>query len=127
MLTTIRDQFEVTIIDAPPVLPVADAMILARLFGGAIMVVSERRVRVREVQQAVERMALVGAPILGTISHHVQAGSPQQENAVAGTPADMPRQLLTRTDPSDQAGEGRPVTKLHHPRGASISARVHGG
>lgn len=125
-LTTIRDHFEVTIIDAPPVLPVADAMTLARYFGGAIMVVSERKVRVRQLQEAVEKMALVGAPVLGTIltmSKRAPRNKRMHDRYARGNVG----QVSETTDLSAQGDEGRPVTQLYHPRGSSISARVHGG
>lgn len=66
-LVRIGDQFEVTLIDAPAVLDVTDAAILARMFGGAIMVVSERGVRVRVLERAVERMSQARTPLIGTI------------------------------------------------------------
>ncbi|GHD45371.1 polysaccharide biosynthesis tyrosine autokinase [Mycetocola manganoxydans] len=67
ILTSIRDRFDVTIIDCPPLIPVTDATILARLFGGAILVVGAKKVETRELRRAVERMAVVDAPILGTV------------------------------------------------------------
>ncbi len=67
LLRDIRDRFEVTIIDAPPLLPVTDATILARFAGGAVLVVSEGTVELRELRRAVSRMAMVDAPVLGTI------------------------------------------------------------
>ncbi|MCW2848941.1 MAG: chromosome partitioning protein [Marmoricola sp.] len=67
VLRRLRDRFEITIIDCPPVVPVTDAAILARTFGGAILVVSERQVGVRDVRRAVDRMEAVDAPILGVV------------------------------------------------------------
>ncbi|ROR90506.1 polysaccharide biosynthesis tyrosine autokinase [Nocardioides aurantiacus] len=67
LLNEIRTRFEVTIIDAPPLIPVTDATLLARFAGGAVMVVSEGTVEVRELRRAVERMGMVDAPVLGTI------------------------------------------------------------
>ncbi|MFU8946819.1 polysaccharide biosynthesis tyrosine autokinase [Mycetocola zhadangensis] len=67
ILTTIRDRFDVTIIDCPPLIPVTDATILARLFGGAILVVGAKKVEMRELRKAVERMNVVNTPVLGTV------------------------------------------------------------
>jgi len=125
VLTTIRDKFEVTIIDAPPVLPVADAMVLARLFGGAIMVVSERKVRVREGHHAVDRMAHVGAPILGTIFTLSKRAS-RSRRSRGGYSGGSTGESYDVTGASDHEGESRPVTKLRHAQRASISARVQG-
>ena len=39
LFRSVRERFDVTIIDCPPVLPVTDATILSRMFGGVLMVV----------------------------------------------------------------------------------------
>ncbi|MBC7632272.1 polysaccharide biosynthesis tyrosine autokinase [Aeromicrobium sp.] len=67
ILRDIVNQFDVTIIDSPPLNPVTDASILARLFGGAILVVGSKKVEMRELRRAVERMSLVEAEVLGTV------------------------------------------------------------
>ncbi|WP_411721960.1 polysaccharide biosynthesis tyrosine autokinase [Mycetocola sp.] len=67
ILLAIRERFDVTIIDSPPVIPVTDATILARLFGGAILIVGAKKVEMRELRKAVDRMTVVDAPILGTV------------------------------------------------------------
>lgn len=69
ILNNIVSRFDVTIIDCPPLIPVTDATILAQQFGGAIFVTGMRRVQVREVRRSLERMALVGAPILGVVAN----------------------------------------------------------
>jgi succinoglycan biosynthesis transport protein ExoP len=66
VLHQIRDRFDVVIVIAPPLVPVSDAVILARLLGGLVLVVSEREVEITDLQRAVERARLV-APILGAV------------------------------------------------------------
>lgn len=112
LLAVVRDQFEVTVIDAPPVMAVADATILARMFGGAVMVVSERGVRVRDLERAVERLSRVGAPITGTIlaksrkapwDRRLRHGyAPGAENATSRDATETPREA-----------QSRPATQLH--------------
>ncbi len=122
-LARIRDEFEVTIIDAPPLMEVTDATILARMFGGVIMVVSEREVRVRELERAVERMARVRAPILGTILS--MTGNPWRTRRRVGY-VDGPSE--TAADPTGSGRmESRPVIQLHDPRPTAQSTRTHGG
>jgi capsular exopolysaccharide synthesis family protein len=67
ILLAVKDRFDVTIIDCPPLIPVTDATILARLFGGAILIVGAKKVEMRELRKAVERMTVVDAPVLGTV------------------------------------------------------------
>jgi capsular exopolysaccharide synthesis family protein len=62
-----RDQFDVVLIDSPPVLPVADACILARQTDGTILVVREKRSRRTEVIAAVTSLGAAGARIIGTV------------------------------------------------------------
>lgn len=69
ILDEIVMRFDVTIIDCPPLIPVTDATILAQHFGGAIFVTGMRRVQVRDVRRALERMALVDAPVLGVVAN----------------------------------------------------------
>ncbi|WP_176786955.1 polysaccharide biosynthesis tyrosine autokinase [Microbacterium sp. cf332] len=67
VLETLRAAHDIVIIDAPPVHPVADAAVLARLFGGAVLVVGAGRARERDVRRAVARLASVGATIHGAV------------------------------------------------------------
>lgn len=59
------------IIDAPPVLPVTDAAILAARFDGALLVVHAGSSTVDEVQRAVLALERVRAKILGTVLNRV--------------------------------------------------------
>lgn len=63
----VRTRFDITIIDSPPLTAVADAAILARHLGGAVLVVGARRVKVRELHHAVDRLHAVGATIDGVV------------------------------------------------------------
>lgn len=67
VLRQIVNRFDVTIIDSPPLNPVTDASILARLFGGAVLVVGSKKVELRELRRAVERLDMVDAEVLGTV------------------------------------------------------------
>lgn len=63
----IRSRFDITIIDSPPLTAVADAAVLARHLGSAILVVGARRVKIRELRHAVDRLVRVGASIEGVV------------------------------------------------------------
>lgn len=67
ILQRIRESFDVTIIDSPPLTAVSDAAALTRQLGGAVLVVGSRRVRVRELRRAVERLSTIGVQVEGVV------------------------------------------------------------
>lgn len=85
----IRTHFDVTIIDSPPLTSVADAAILAGHLGGAVLVIGARRVRVRDLRHAVDRLAGVGASIDGVILNfaNVSRSNRYQYNYSTSRPA----------------------------------------
>ena len=58
-------QFEVVIVDAPPVLGLADAPLLASVCNDVVLVVEAGKTRTHAAQEAVNRLRSVGANILG--------------------------------------------------------------
>ena len=65
LLAELRTMFDLVIIDAPPLLPVADAAILAREVDGAIVVVHYGRTTKDQLQSAHNRLNAVDARVLG--------------------------------------------------------------
>ncbi|WP_156794104.1 CpsD/CapB family tyrosine-protein kinase [Aeromicrobium marinum] len=63
----LRDRYDVVLIDAPPLLPVSDAALLAALSDGAIVLVRHGRTRADELELAAERLRAVDATVLGTV------------------------------------------------------------
>ena len=59
--------FDVVIFDAPPLLPVTDAAILAQSVGGAIVVVASGRTHKNQLKGAIAALENVGAPISGLV------------------------------------------------------------
>ena len=59
--------FDVVIFDAPPLLPVTDAAILAKNVGGAIIVVAAGRTHKNQLTGAIAALDNVGAPISGMV------------------------------------------------------------
>ncbi|TFC33851.1 polysaccharide biosynthesis tyrosine autokinase [Cryobacterium sp. TMT2-14] len=59
--------FDVVIFDAPPLLPVTDAAILAQSVGGAIIVVASGRTHKNQLKAAISALENVGAPISGLV------------------------------------------------------------
>lgn len=61
----------VILIDAPPLLPVTDAAILARSTDGALVVAGAGKTTIDELEKAVATLAKVNAPLLGAVLNRV--------------------------------------------------------
>lgn len=66
-LTMARERYDYVVLDAPPVLPVTDAQVLAPLSDLVLVVLEPCRVPERAAQQMVESLRAVDAPISGVI------------------------------------------------------------
>jgi capsular exopolysaccharide synthesis family protein len=58
---------DIVVVDAPPVLPVADTLVLGGLAAGAVLVVEARRTAVQTVKQAKEMLAKSHVRLLGVV------------------------------------------------------------
>ncbi|KRC66052.1 hypothetical protein ASE12_15585 [Aeromicrobium sp. Root236] len=67
LVSELRHRYDVVLIDAPPLLPVTDASLLASISDGAILVVKHGETGLDEVRTATERLNSVGARLLGTV------------------------------------------------------------
>jgi capsular exopolysaccharide synthesis family protein len=67
LLTQVRSDYDFVLIDAPPLLPVTDAALLATESDGAVLVVHHGSTRRDEVSSSVSRLDAVGARLLGTV------------------------------------------------------------
>jgi capsular exopolysaccharide synthesis family protein len=71
LLGAVRDQFDVVLIDAPPLLPVTDAALLSVEADGAILVVSHAKVTRDQVAHAIDRLKQVDATLVGVVLNRV--------------------------------------------------------
>lgn len=67
LLLDLRAHYDVILIDAPPLLPVTDAALLAAQADGALLVVRHGKTTRDELHQATERLAAVGGRLLGAV------------------------------------------------------------
>lgn len=67
LLEVLERDFDVVLCDAPPLLPVTDAAILAKATSGAIIVVAAGRTNRHQLSGAVESLQTVGAKIAGLV------------------------------------------------------------
>jgi polysaccharide biosynthesis transport protein len=75
VLATLREEFDLVLIDSPPVLPVTDAMVLSSYADGTLLVVAAGQTRRAELQRASEKFAQAHAPLLGIVLNEVSRQS----------------------------------------------------
>jgi receptor protein-tyrosine kinase len=71
VLRELRAAFDVIIIDAPPLLPVTDAALIASQVDGAVVVVRHGRTTREQLGAARERLEAVGAIVMGSVFNMV--------------------------------------------------------
>jgi len=67
LLDELGRRFDTLIVDAPPILAVSDAAIIGRHIGATLMVARAGKHPIRELEQAVKRMAQAGVPVKGFV------------------------------------------------------------
>jgi polysaccharide biosynthesis transport protein len=67
VLQTLRERFDLVLIDSPPAIAVSDAEILSVQCDGVCLVLRAQKTPAEAVQRMVERLEMVGAKILGTV------------------------------------------------------------
>ena len=102
VFATLREDFDLVLVDSPPVLPVTDAMVLSKYADGTLLVAAAGQTRRTEVQRTAERFAQAKAPLVGVVLNEVSKqngygggysygygygyGSYQADSALAGVP-----------------------------------------
>ncbi len=76
LLAGARESFDIVIGDAPPVLPVPDALTLGRWVDGAVLAVRFDDSRYPLVDRAHRRLAAGGVPVLGAVVNGVRWSEP---------------------------------------------------
>ncbi len=64
---SIAEQFGLVLFDSPPILTANDALMLARIVDGVLLVVDAGSADRDEVRRAKEQLELVGAPVIGAV------------------------------------------------------------
>ncbi len=75
LLDELSRDADLVLIDCPPVLPVADATILASMVDGVVLVVRTDRTSRKEMRDAVETLRKVGSRLLGVVLNVVPSQS----------------------------------------------------
>ncbi|WZH38927.1 MAG: polysaccharide biosynthesis tyrosine autokinase [Microbacterium enclense] len=84
LLEMLERDFDVVLCDAPPLLPVTDAAILARATSGAIMIVSAGRTSRHQLSLATDSLNTVGAKLAGFVMSMVPTRGPDSYYSAYG-------------------------------------------
>ena len=76
LILGLENAFDAVIIDAPPMLPVTDAAVLAQQVGGVVLVVGSSRVKLQNVQKSLSALAMVDADLLGVVMNLLPTKGP---------------------------------------------------
>jgi capsular exopolysaccharide synthesis family protein len=73
LLAQARERFDMIIVDAPPVLPVPDALTIGRWTDGAVLAVRLDTSRFPLLERATHRLAHIGVPLIGAVVNGVRS------------------------------------------------------
>ena len=71
LISNLKKRFDVLIIDSPPILPASDALLLAPLSDGVVLIVKPGFMRRQLVRKCVEQLRLAKANMLGVVLNQV--------------------------------------------------------
>lgn len=67
LMATLETTYDVVVVDAPPLLPVTDAAVIATLTSGALLCIRVGKVRHEQIRRALEALRAVDAAVLGCV------------------------------------------------------------
>lgn len=104
VLEALTAQADIVVVDCPPVLPVTDAAILAGRVDLTVMVVTATETHRRRLQQALDTLAQVGAPLVGLVlnaaRHEPGYGYPYYRYGYTASPAPETRRARRSEAPA---------------------------
>lgn len=67
LINELEVSFDTIIIDAPPLLPVTDAAVLAQHVGGVVLVVGVQKLKQHDLEKSLKALQMVGSNVLGVV------------------------------------------------------------
>jgi Mrp family chromosome partitioning ATPase len=122
LLADLRSNFDIVILDAPPLLPVTDAALLAAQADGAVLVVRHGKTSRDQLSHAIERVAAVDAKTIGVVINMVPA---KKSSRSYGYGYGYGYENLSTTEPTDASTRrGRAARRRgrRKPPGPSVRA-----
>jgi len=108
-LATLRERYDLIIIDCPPVLRVSDALMIGRVATGVVYLVRAGRTPIARVRSGIRRLAAAGIPFYGVVLNHFRfademAGYYGAYAAPAAAPGAVPAAAAAESRPGAQGG-----------------------
>ncbi|HET6953451.1 MAG TPA: polysaccharide biosynthesis tyrosine autokinase [Acidimicrobiales bacterium] len=106
LIDVLGQTYDVVVLDCPPVLPVTDSLVLARMADTTLLVTSAGKTSKRSLVRAVELLRQVDAPLVGTVLNSLSpddsfSGEPYRYETVA------PRHGGRRPETNGNGADGR--------------------
>ena len=76
LIHRLEDTFDAVVVDAPPLLPVTDAAVLAQKVGGVVVVVGSAKVKKHDLERSLSSLDLVDAAVLGVVLNMLPSKGP---------------------------------------------------
>ncbi|MEA3550249.1 polysaccharide biosynthesis tyrosine autokinase [Pseudarthrobacter sp. C1] len=76
LILRLEQDFDAVIIDAPPLLPVTDAAVLAQHVGGVVLMVGSSRVKLPDLEKSLNALDMVDADVLGVVLNFLPVKGP---------------------------------------------------
>lgn len=75
VIKALAEEFDVVLVDSPPVLPVTDALVVSRMVDATVVVADSRSTARKGVKRTLTMLGQVNAPVLGLVLNGLAAGS----------------------------------------------------
>lgn len=124
LITRLESSFDAVIIDAPPLLPVTDAAVLAQQVGGVVVVVGAQKVSTTDLQKSLAALELVEADLLGVVLNRLPS---KEANAYAyysaeARPSNFVQKLSGTAPTARKNGQGNSFEEILHGEASEASS-----
>jgi capsular exopolysaccharide synthesis family protein len=99
LIDVLGQTYDIVVIDCPPVLPVTDSLVIARMVDTTLLVTSAHKTSKRALVRAVELLRQVDAPLAGTVLNSLSADETfssepyRYDTAIGATPSSIRRRM----------------------------------
>lgn len=130
LISRLEQTFDAVIIDAPPLLPVTDAAVLAQQVGGVVLVIGSSKVNSQHLQKSIAALEMINADVLGVVMNFLPAKGPDAYSYTYYRYDSIPdkgkgnskRPVRTGADVSSRSGEE--FDSVVHPEPVDLRGRV---
>jgi receptor protein-tyrosine kinase len=117
VFAALRENFDLVLVDSPPVLPVTDAMVLSKYADGTLLVVAAGQTKRAELQRASERFTQAQSRVVGIVLNEVtkQSGYGSGYGYGYGYGEYQPDASLVPVQANGKSGAKAPGRRGHRP------------